>query len=98
MVQRKLKIFLLNSCVVFYFEHLLKTAISLPIKIGLIWLCFLHGSVFCIFLRLHNRTHNVHFQSKRVNDAEKHADSRLYNTFLNTRDIGLVCSHFLGKV
>ena len=39
--------------------------------------------IFCLlFLCLHNRTHYVHFQTKRINDAEEHADTRLYHAFL----------------
>ena len=39
-----------------------------------------------LFLCLHNRTHNVHPQSKRINDAEEHACTRLYHASLYARD------------
>ena len=40
------------------------------------------GIFYLLFLCLHNRTHYVHFQTKRINDAEEHADTRLYHAFL----------------
>ncbi len=32
---------------------------------------------------LHNGAHNVHFQSKRINNAEEHANTWFNHTFLN---------------